>query len=270
MGRCDQMYMGTNTKMSMTDQEAVDYLQELAAGAKNLDKEWAQLFVIPSYTVLHRAAAILAGQEIWLGAQNMCWEDRGQYTGEISPVSLQEMGVTVVEIGHSERRHIFRETDEEERRKVCKACEHGLTPLLCIGETTQEKDYGVADEVLSMQLKIGAGGLGAEEAERLMIAYEPVWAIGEKGIPADPGYVGLRHRKIRNTLVELFGPEVGGDVPVLFGGSVNPQNAPDYIRLPEVNGLFVGRSAWVKGGLVGLLRQCLPLYQEKLEKRKEG
>lgn len=266
--RCRKMYFGTNTKMSMTDREAVSYLQDLAASVNGVDEDVVQMFVIPSYTVLSRAGEILSGSSVWLGAQNMCWEDRGQFTGEVSPLSLRELGVSLIEIGHSERRHIFRETDEDVRKKVCKACELGFTALLCIGETEEEKHYGISDERLAIQLKVGAGRLDRAQAKNLMVAYEPVWAIGAAGQPAEPEYVGLRFQKIRGVLLELFGCETGSDIPLLFGGSVNSQNAGAYISLPEVNGLFVGRSAWVQGGYAGLIAQNLPLYQSKRACRK--
>ena len=173
-----------------------------------------------------------------------------------------------MEIGHSERRHIFRETDEEERAKVLKAVQLGLYPLLCVGETARQKELGIADEVLSIQLKVGAGALTGRQAQHLIAAYEPVWAIGTQGIPADPSYVRQRHLHLRKVLTDLFGPRVGGDIPILFGGSVNPGNAAAYIGLPHVNGLFVGRSAWKKGGYMDLVRQCLPIYQEKLSAKE--
>lgn len=263
MKRCSRMYFGTNTKLSKTDGETLLYLEQLVEETKDIGRDAVQMFVIPSFTVLARAHELLASSGILLGAQNMCTAERGQFTGEVSPLSLRENGVTIAEIGHSERRHLFGETDDEERQKVSAAVRHGLQPLLCIGETVREKELGIADEILSIQLKVGTGALPPEEAVRLMVAYEPVWAIGTQGVPAPPEYVSARHRHIRGILTSLFGYGVGGDIPILFGGSVDSHNAPDYIRLPHVNGLFVGRSAWTAKGFSGLIRQTLPLYADK-------
>ena len=187
----------------------------------------------------------------------MCWEDQGQFTGEISPLMLKELSLDLVEIGHSERRHIFGETDEEERKKVTAAVRHGFKALLCVGETGEQKDYGISDEVLRIQLKVGLRDMTAADRERIMIAYEPVWAIGVHGIPAGEDYVNERHRVMKETLEELFGPEAGREIPVLYGGSVNPGNAVPLSLQPYVDGLFVGRSAWDAAAFNRMIRSVL-------------
>jgi len=243
--------------MYKTISDTLDYLKELHNLTRDLKDFPLDLFVIPSYTALDRAGQYLADSHIRLGAQNMSWEKEGQYTGEISPLMLKETGVSIVEIGHSERRHTLGETDEQEEKKVACAAAHGLTPLLCIGETGQQREYGISDETLATQLKIGLHSITPQQAGNLLIAYEPVWAIGVNGIPATTDYVKARHRTIRQTLIHLFGSETGTAIPILYGGSVNPDNAIDLIQLPDVDGLFIGRSAWDAENFNHIIRQIL-------------
>lgn len=250
-----KVYIGTNTKMYKNSSETVQYLRRLRALTEDTAGE-AGLFVIPSFTSLPAASQILRGSNIRLGAQNMCWEEEGQFTGEISPGMLKEFSVEIAEIGHSERRHVFRETDEEEARKVCTAVRHGFTALLCVGETLEQRNYGISDEVLSIQLKKGLSLTGSENCGRLMIAYEPVWAIGTAGIPASEKYVEERHRKIREVLEGLFG-EAGGQIPLLYGGSVNAENAVPLALQPHIDGLFIGRSAWDADNFDKIIRSVL-------------
>ena len=194
-----KLYLGTNTKMYKTIKDTCEYLERLKALTAEIPKA-VELFVIPSYTSLSRAGEILQDSRIRLGAQNMCWEDVGQFTGEISPRMIRETGAQIIEIGHSERRHVFRETDEEENRKVKTA------------------------------LREGFSGISLNGSSRLWIAYEPVWAIGTKGIPASPAYAADRHRAIRETLCGLFGCAEGQEIPILYGGSVNQENACGFLQ----------------------------------------
>lgn len=256
MSKLQKLYLGTNTKMYKTTADTVSFLTRLDENTVDLPRDELELFVIPSFTTLKDARACVPRQSITLGAQNMGWEDQGQFTGEISPLMLKEVGVEIVEIGHSERRHVLHETDEEENLKVLCALRHGFRPLLCIGETGQQKDWDISDEILRIQLKIGLKGVQAADAGRLMIAYEPVWAIGVNGVPASPEHVEARHRTIRETLVGLFG-EAGNEIPVLYGGSVNDANCEGLIVLPNVDGLFIGRSAWDADHFNAMIRRII-------------
>lgn len=256
-GSGKRIYLGTNTKMYKTIADTRAYLSALKELTADIPEEQAELFVIPSFTSLAAAREILQGSRIRLGAQNMCWEDQGQFTGEISPLMLKELAVDLVEIGHSERRHVFGETDEEERKKVTAAVRHGFRALLCVGETLEQKEYGISDEVLRIQLKVGLGDMRPEDGGRLMVAYEPVWAIGVHGIPAGEDYVNERHRVMKQTLAELLGEEAAREIPVLYGGSVNPGNAVPLIRQPDVDGLFIGRSAWEAHDFNRIIRSVL-------------
>lgn len=252
-----KLLMGTNLKMYKTASQTEDYLQRLQALTADL-RDQVTLFVIPSYTSLDRAVNTVQDKAILLGAQNMHPEVEGQFTGEISPLMLQELGIDIIEIGHSERRHVFNETDEQENLKVLSALSHGFNALLCVGETAAQKDYGIADDVLSMQLKIGLHGVKESDLARLWVAYEPVWAIGVQGIPASPAYASERHLHIKKILSDLF---PGHDIPVLYGGSVNPENAASLIVQAGIDGLFTGRAAWQADAFNALIRQVLPLYQ---------
>lgn len=257
-----KLYIGTNTKMYKSIAQTRSFLQELGERTAGLDRRELELFVIPSFTALETAGRIAAGYAIRLGAQNMAWEDAGQLTGEISPVMLEEVGVTVAEIGHSERRHILGETDELLNRKVRAAHRHGMTALLCIGETEAQKEHGIANEVLRIQLKEGLHNVAPEAAPLIWIAYEPVWAIGTSGKPAGAAYAEEKHRVIHNTLRELFGT-AAQDIPVLYGGSVNAGNAAELIGMPHVDGLFIGRSAWEAARFADIIRSVLPVFRQK-------
>ncbi|HDR1827646.1 TPA: triose-phosphate isomerase [Pasteurella multocida] len=242
-----KIYFGTNLKMYKGNGETVDYLTQLLALRGKLQSDYdIELFVIPSYTALKdavHAAASETTHKILIGAQNMNAKDKGQFTGEISPLMLKELGVQLVMIGHSERRHVLKETDQEENEKVLSALKHGFKTLLCVGETLEQKNYQISDEVLRTQLKIGLHGVSVKQLPHLFIAYEPVWAIGEGGIPATAQYADEKQKIIKQCLFEMFGEE-SKKIPVLYGGSVNLENANELIMQPHIDGLFVGRSAW--------------------------
>lgn len=243
-----KIYFGTNLKMYKGNAEVVNYLSELSDLANTIQSNFdIELFVIPSYTTLKDSVEVIknkaADLAIQIGAQNMNPNDNGQFTGDISPLMLKELDVQLVMIGHSERRHIFKETDQEENEKVLSSLKHGFTTLLCVGETLEQKNYNISDETLRTQLKIGLHGVKQDQLEKLWIAYEPVWAIGVNGIPASAEYADEKHLVIKQCLRELFG-EAANKIPVLYGGSVNPQNANQLIAQPHIDGLFTGRSAW--------------------------
>ncbi|WP_439257735.1 triose-phosphate isomerase [Lonepinella sp. BR2271] len=261
-----KVYFGTNLKMYKGNGETVNYLAELSRLANQIESPFdVELFVIPSYTSLKDAVNVIEQDNkplvIRIGAQNMNSHDNGQFTGDISPLMLKELGVKLVMIGHSERRHVFRETDSEENQKVLSALKHGFTTLLCIGETLEQKNYGISDEVLRTQLKIGLHNVEKQQLSHLWIAYEPVWAIGVNGIPASSQYANEKHQVIKQCLFELFG-EDSSKIPTLYGGSVNPDNANDLILQPNIDGLFTGRSAWQADNFVRLISQALRAKQE--------
>ena len=259
MGRLETLYIGTNTKMTKTITQTRSFVIELEKLVEDLPRDKLQIFVIPSYTGIEEAKKSVS--YIQIGAQNMSWADEGQFTGEISPIMLKEIGCDIVEIGHSERRHVLGETDEQENLKVLAALKHGFTALLCIGETSEQKLFGLSDEAIRIQLKIGLLGVEKKQIERLWIAYEPVWAIGVSGVAATKEYVKERHGVIKSTLSELFGED--NDIPVLYGGSVNNCNAPDLIQVPNVDGLFIGRNAWDALNFSKIIREVFPLFNKR-------
>lgn len=236
-----KLFIGTNWKMHKSIKEGREYCQKLKEIARDKD-ERMQLFIIPPHTSLSTLREEV-DSSILLGAQNMHWEDEGAFTGEISPAMLKEIGIDLVELGHSERRQYYNENDVDLNKKVHAALNKELIPLLCIGEKLEDKELAVSEESLSIQLKICLSNVSSTQVKNVLIAYEPVWAIGAGGTEAPADYVHKMHNHIRKVLVELFG-DVGQEIPILFGGSVNRGNAIEYLNGENVNGLFIGRSAW--------------------------
>ncbi len=254
-----KVYFGTNLKMYKTIQETVDYLAGLQSLTGNIDRDEATIFAIPSFTALDRVKGLVDEERILLGAQNMHWEEKGQFTGEVSPLMLQEIGIEIIEIGHSERRHAMGENDFDENKKVLSALSHGFIALLCVGETLQQKEFGLCDEVLAMQLKTGLHHVHPADLNRVWIAYEPVWAIGDAGMPSSAAYADEKHSVIKSVLKELFFDEAD-KIPVLYGGSVNLNNCEGFAAMPNVDGLFVGRAAWEENNFNALIRKSLPCF----------
>ncbi len=257
-----KLYFGSNLKMYKNIHDTVEYLQNLVEYTKDLSRDEIELFIIPSYTTLDSAVKSVDRTYVKIGAQNMCWEDEGQFTGEVSPLMLKEIGIDLVMIGHSERRHVFGETDIEENKKVKAALNHGFTTLLCIGETAEEKSYGISPEVLRTQLKIGFHDIPVLQIPNIWVAYEPVWSIGVNGTPATADYAEEMHKVIKQTLLDIFG-DAGADIPVLYGGSVNPGNASELIVQPSIDGLFTGRAAWQADKFDKLIRDAKTAFESK-------
>jgi len=256
------LLVGTNLKMYKGVKDTLEYLSRLKENTGHIGREDMTLFVIPSYLALQAACASDAHTRILLGAQNLHWEDSGQFTGEVSPVMLKEIGIDIAEIGHSERRQLFGETDAAVGLKAQAALRHGMRALVCIGETAEDKASGITYEKLRMQAKVALKGIPEEILGWLWIAYEPVWAIGVHGVPAEPGYAEKSHRMIKDVLEELY-PIKGADVPVLYGGSVNMENAKELIVRPSIDGLFIGRTAWDADRFASLIAEILPLWKAK-------
>lgn len=244
MNTAEKFWIGTSWKMNKTLAEAEAYARALKQSRLFQDQR-IQGFVIPPFTALTTVCRELGDFPVVVGAQNMCWAERGAFTGEISPVMIKDCGVTLVELGHSERRQMFNETDETVNRKVKAALAHGLVPLICVGETAREKELGVAAETVVRQTKIALHGVEGEALKRVLVAYEPVWAIGEQGTPATPDYADWIHQKISTEL----------PVPVLYGGSVDETNSLAFAELPSVAGLFIGRSAWNVEGYLRIVEK---------------
>ena len=246
-------WIGTGWKMNHLQSDAEAYAATLRAGLGSLPGG-LHVFVVPPFTALRRVRELTAGLPLHVSAQNMHWEERGAFTGEISAAMLVECGVDLVELGHSERRAMFGETDAAVNRKVLAALAHGLRPLVCVGETGEEKALGAARETVARQVKMALHGVPRDRAREVLVAYEPVWAIGTAGVPAEPGYASQIHGALREALRDLFGAEVASEACLLYGGSVNLENAPALLASADVDGLFVGRTAWKAEGLLALVR----------------
>lgn len=245
-------WIGTSWKMNKTLAEAMVFAEALAAADGGRD-ERIQRFVIPSFTNVRQVKDVLAGTSVKVGAQNMHWADQGAWTGEVSPLMLKDCNLDIVELGHSERREHFGETDETVGLKTEAAVRHGLIPLICIGETLPEREAGRAAEVLEAQVRGALSKLSDEQKQApILLAYEPVWAIGENGIPATSDYADDRQAEIIAVAQDVLGRRI----PCLYGGSVNPGNCEELISCPHIDGLFIGRSAWNVEGYLDILAKC--------------
>lgn len=245
-------WVGTGWKMNHLRKDAEEYAGRLSAylAATELD---FNVFIVPPFTVLADVCQATQPAKLWVGAQNMGWEDRGAFTGEISPLMVKDCGASLVELGHSERRTYFGETDLLVNEKVQAALRHGLRPLICIGDTNEEKLLGVSREVLARQTKIALHGVSAANLSQVILAYEPVWAIGERGVPADPEHASAIHGWIRRQIAELYDPALADEVPILYGGSVNQKNALSFVGRADIDGLFIGRAAWNPQSFIRIL-----------------
>ncbi len=226
-----------NWKMHKTVAETLAYIEAfkpLVAGVDDRD-----IMIAPPFTSLDAAQRVLEGSSIALGAQNCHWEEEGAFTGEISPRMLADIGVSYVIIGHSERRHLFGETDEMIRKKVEAVLRHELIPILCIGETLEEREAGKTLSVLEKQLKEGLKDFSAGDLKDLVIAYEPVWAIGT-GKTATPEQAEEAHAFCRRILAEMFDADFAEKIRILYGGSVKPENIVGLMARPDIDGALVG------------------------------
>ena len=243
-------WIGTSWKMNKTLAEARAFTEALQPAT--IDPR-IQPFVIPPFTAVREVKAMLSATRTKVGAQNMHWADDGAWTGEVSPLMLRDCGLDIVELGHSERREHFGETDETVGLKTEAAVRHSLIPLICIGETLEERQAGRAQEVLEAQVRGALSKLtGAQKQADILLAYEPVWAIGVNGIPASSDYADARQAEIIAVAEDVLGRKV----PCLYGGSVNPQNCEELITCPHIDGLFIGRSAWNVAGYLDILAKC--------------
>lgn len=228
-----------NWKMHKTLSETREYFEKFLGYLKEFDFSDREIVIAPSFTSLAYSRKLTDGSSVKLAAQNCCWEEKGPYTGEISPAMLKELGVIYVIVGHSERRHIFGETNELIAKRVKGVHSFGLIPILCVGETLEERKAGKTFEIVETQLKEGLKFLDKVSGEDLVIAYEPVWAIGT-GINATPVQAEEVQSFIRKKLEEKYKKEIAEKIRILYGGSVTPENVGELIAQPNVDGVLVG------------------------------
>jgi triosephosphate isomerase len=226
-----------NWKMYKTVGEAVALVTALSEGFTGSDDR--EVLVCPPFTALHAVASALEGSPIRVGAQDLFYEKQGAFTGAISPVMLRDVGCTYVIVGHSERRQVFGDDDALVNRKLHAALAHDLRPILCVGETKPQRDAGQAEQVVVGQVRAGLQQVSPDALQSVVIAYEPVWAIGT-GDTATPQDAQAMHATIRATLAELYGAAAADQVRVQYGGSVKPDNVDELMRQPDIDGALVG------------------------------
>jgi len=235
MGRLP--FMAGNWKMNKTVGEALDLVRELKAATSGIKD--VEVAVAPPFTALYAVHKELEGSSIRLAAQNLYWEEKGAFTGEVSPLMLKEVGCDYVIIGHSERRQFFGETDETVNRRIKAALAQGLKMIFCIGETLREREGGKTFSVIESQVEGGLKGLDDKKTRNMAIAYEPVWAIGT-GKTATPEQAEEVHRFIRKKLEKLYSREVSEEIRIQYGGSVTPENIKGLMNQPNIDGALVG------------------------------
>ncbi|BBA52692.1 triose-phosphate isomerase [Fusobacterium varium] len=226
-----------NWKMNKTNAEAVEMLTELKELVKGIDN--VGIIIGAPFTALSDAVKAVNGSNIAIAAENVYPKDSGAYTGEISPVMLKSIGVEYVILGHSERREYFKENDEFINEKVKAVLAAGMLPILCIGEKLEEREAGKTGEVTETQIRGGLKDLTAEEAKKVIVAYEPVWAIGT-GKTATPEMAQETHRQIRDVLVSMFGNKTAEDMIIQYGGSMKPDNAVELLAQKDIDGGLIG------------------------------
>jgi triosephosphate isomerase len=230
-------FIAGNWKMYKTVADAVKYVKEFRGMVKDIED--VEIVLAPTFTALHAAAEAARNSNIGIAGQNLHWEREGAFTGEISGAMVREAGAEYVIIGHSERRTYFGETDATVNRRTAAAFVHGLTPIVCIGETLDQRERNETFEVLDRQIKLGFENITGEQLGQLVVAYEPVWAIGT-GRNATPAQAGEAHAHIRKRLKQWFGNDAADACHVIYGGSVKPDNIRDLVAQPDVDGALVG------------------------------
>jgi len=229
-----------NWKMNKSSDEAEALVKGVVSAVSGVDG--VDVVVCPPYTALERVAGTLAGTSVALGAQNMHWEASGAFTGEVSGAMLLTCGCKYVILGHSERRQYFGETDKSVNKRLKTALRVGLMPIVCVGETLEERKSEVTDRVVRKQVTGALEGILVSEAKDLVLAYEPVWAIGT-GLTASPDQADAVHAMIRQVLADLYDEKVAQSVRIQYGGSVKPDNAVDLFGQPNIDGGLIGGAA---------------------------
>ena len=225
-----------NWKMNMLPNEAIDFIDKLAPQVKETNNE--VILCVP-YTDLFYALLNVQGTNIKIGAQNMHWEEKGAYTGEISGQMLKAIGVEYVIIGHSERRQYFAETDETVNKKIKSALAVGLKPIVCVGETLEQRESGVTEQIITSQVEKAFEGIAATDLDKIIVAYEPIWAIGT-GKTATKEDANTTIMQIRKKLAEMYGQNEANGVIIQYGGSVKSSNAKELFEMSDIDGGLVG------------------------------
>jgi triosephosphate isomerase len=253
-------FLAGNWKMFKTIPEALDTAQALLESLP--ESPDAEIVLIPPFTSLYSLFNILKDSPIRLGSQNIFWEDSGAFTGEISPVMLKDSGCTYAVIGHSERRQYFGETNATVNKKIKAALAHKIYPILCIGESLEEREKNRTIEKVDTQIDEGLEGFEPEEFRSLIIAYEPIWAIGT-GLTATPEQAQEVHGYIRNKLAKMYGNDVSSCAIILYGGSVKPDNTFSLLKEKDINGALVGGASLKADSFAEIIKEGKRAYREK-------
>lgn len=240
-----------NWKMNKTTAEAVALAKELSSLVS--DAKDVEVVVCPAFTVLAAVKEAIAGTNVKLGAQNIHWEAKGAYTGEISPGMLKDIGAEYTLIGHSERRQYFGETDEGVNKRTKTALANGIVPIVCVGESLEEREAGITEKIVGGQVVAGLDGLTAEQVAGLVIAYEPVWAIGT-GRTASSDDANAVCTFIRKTIADKFGADAAAKVRIQYGGSVKADNIADLMSKSDIDGALVGGAALDAAGFSKIVK----------------
>jgi len=248
-------FIAGNWKMYKTVQEAVVFVKELRRLVKDVTD--VEIVVAPAFTAVHAAAEAARNTNIGIAAQDVYWEGEGAFTGEVSPAMIKEAGAQYVIVGHSERRRLFGETDQIVNRKAMAGMASGLTPIVCIGETLEERERAETLGVLDRQIKEGLKAFTAAQVADLIVAYEPAWAIGP-GRNATAEQAEEAHAHIRGRLQEWFGADAADRCHILYGGSVKPGNIRELITQPDVDGALVGGASLEVESFAGIVTACRP------------
>lgn len=253
-------FIAGNWKMHATLAEARTLISEIVKAAPGLSP--ARLIVIPPFTALCEASKLAQGSSVGIGGQNIYWEDKGAFTGEISAPMLKDAGCSYSVIGHSERRQFFGETDSGVNRKTRAALRHGLSPIVCVGESLEEREAGKTIARIKTQLDEGLREMTREDMGRIVLAYEPIWAIGT-GRTATPGQAEEVHAFIRKDLEEKYGNPTAAYVIILYGGSVKPANAYALFKEKNIDGFLAGGASLEAGSFIQIAKEALRAYEEE-------
>lgn len=240
-----------NWKMNKTVEEARSLVFSMSLKLREI--EGVEKVLCPPFPALLAVSALLQGSDIGLGAQNLYWEEKGAYTGEVAPNMVAEFCQYAI-IGHSERRAYFGETDETVNRKVHAALKHDLTPIVCVGETEDEYESGRTGEVVHRQISLGLANVDPAKAAKLVIAYEPIWAIGTGKASSGENANAVLADHIRPALADLFGAEAAQAIRIQYGGSVTAANADEFFGQPEIDGALVGGASLKADEFVGIVK----------------
>ena len=249
-------FVAGNWKMNTDSHSSVDLAKRVASGSSQVAGQGVSVAVCPPFVYLQSVAKALSASSVAVAAQDIYFEPKGAFTGEISASMLKDIGCTYALCGHSERRHVIGETDELVNKKVAAAIGGGLLPILCVGELLAEREASQTEEVVSRQLKAGLAGLGVEKASAVTIAYEPVWAIGT-GRTATPQQAQDVHSFVRKLITEFYDNQLAEEIRILYGGSVKPNNSADLMSQPDIDGLLVGGASLSADDFVAIIRSAV-------------